>query len=251
MAITNLFFKFIKDVIRTGVRHLYWFYRLSRIKNIQKSKIEFPVSIEGKGKIVFGDGVNLKAHVNLGCGKDAYLKFGDQCEIGKNIIFRIGEKARVVIASKVKLLDNTRIYTNNNWTIGENVIIATNCAIGAREPGKNGIFEIGENTHIGDNTIIDLCDNITIGKEVAIGPNCTLYTHDHEYKDVSKPAWKGGIIKSPIEIMEGAWIGSGVTILPGVRIGNRAVIAASSVVTKDVPSERIWGGVPAKELKKI
>ncbi|MFB9054537.1 acyltransferase [Formosa undariae] len=93
--------------------------------------------------------------------------------------------------------------------------------------------------------------DVNRGSDVAIGPNCTLYTHDHDYSDKIVAAWKGVIISNPIIIKNGAWIGSNVTILPGATIGNRAVIAAASVVTMNVESETIVEGVPAKFIKRI
>ena len=135
-----------------------------------------------------------------------------------------------------------------DWSIGDEVQIATHCAIFSREGGVAGKVQIGDGTHIGDHSIIDCAANVIIGKEVAIGPNCVLYSHDHDYASDSSAAWKGGLICKDITIEDGAWVGSGVTILPGVTIGKRAVIAAGAVVTKDIPAHTIWGGIPAKQI---
>jgi len=62
-------------------------------------------------------------------------------------------------------------------------------------------------------------------------------------------SWKSPIDIKPIVIDDGAWVGTGVIILPGVHIGKMAVIAAGSVVNKDVPDYGIYGGIPAKALR--
>jgi acetyltransferase-like isoleucine patch superfamily enzyme len=145
----------------------------------------------------------------------------------------------------------SRCFVQNDWLIGNNVKIETHCAVFARESEKSGKLVIGNNSNIGDHTIIDLVDDLTIGNDVAIGPNCTLYTHDHIYDDINLPAWKGGIISKPIIIEDGAWVGSSVTILPGITIGKRAVVAAGSIVTKNVETNCIYGGNPAKLIREI
>ena len=92
---------------------------------------------------------------------------------------------------------------------------------------------------------------LPIGQSVAIGPNCVIYSHDHTYDSDAPAAWKGPLITKPVTIKDHAWIGSGVTILPGVTVGERAVIAAGSVVTKDVQPNSVYAGIPAKKIKDI
>ena len=137
-----------------------------------------------------------------------------------------------------------------DWTIGDEVQIATHCAIFSREGGVAGKVQIGDGTHIGDHSIIDCAANVIIGKEVAIGPNCVLYSHDHDYTSESSAAWKGGLICKDIMIEDGAWVGSGVTILPGVTIGKRAVIAAGAVSQKTCPLTPFGAASPPSKSEK-
>ncbi len=65
------------------------------------------------------------------------------------------------------------------------------------------------------------------------------------------PADRQSLVPGPIHIRKNAWIGAGATILPGVTIGENAVVAAGAVVSKDVPANSIVGGVPAKIIKTI
>ena len=91
---------------------------------------------------------------------------------------------------------------------------------------------------------------ITLRKNVRISSNVTFITHDggtwafrnywEEYGDVIKYGC--------IEVGEGSFVGANSTVLPGVTIGHHSVIGAGSVVTKDVPAETVWAGVPAKQV---
>ena len=87
---------------------------------------------------------------------------------------------------------------------------------------------------------------MTIGKNVKIGPNCNIYTTTLP-KDVERR--NQGLQQSlPISIGDNVWIGGNVTIMPGVSIGQNAIIGAGSVVLDNVPSNTTWAGVPAESL---
>lgn len=247
MILFKLFRYFTVRILRQG----YWLFNISRIKGIRHSNVQFPIIVEGMGKIVIGKNAALNRYANLKIANNALLKTGRNAKFDCETDIRLGNAGNLTIGDDFLLERGSRLFTSNKWEIGNQVKIATNCVIFPRESGYQGILTINDGTHIGDNTIIDVCDHITIGKEVAIGPNCIIYTHDHDYTQPDKPAWKGGVITKPVVIRDGAWIGSGVTILPGVTIGERAVIAAGAVVTKDVEPETIVGGVPAKVIKNL
>ncbi|WP_166413077.1 acyltransferase [Chryseobacterium lacus] len=113
-----------------------------------------------------------------------------------------------------------------------------------------GQIIIGDNTFIGENTYITggRC-TIEIGKNCDISHNVTITSGTHEMEP-ENIRMAGKDICRKIKIDDGVWIGIGSIILPGVIIGNKAVIAAGSVVTKDVPPYSIVGGNPAKIIKK-
>ncbi|MBB5182623.1 DapH/DapD/GlmU-related protein [Catenisphaera adipataccumulans] len=85
---------------------------------------------------------------------------------------------------------------------------------------------------------------ITIGDGVQIGPNVTVVTDNHDFKNRAVLRCK------PVVIKKNAWIGACVTIMPGVTIGENAVIGGGAVVTKDIPDNAIAAGVPAKIIRK-
>lgn len=111
--------------------------------------------------------------------------------------------------------------------------------------GKNTV--IGKNVFINfDCVFLDL-GGITIEENVLIAPKVSLLTEGHPLAVEHRQ----NLMAAPIHIKKGAWIGAGATILPGVTIGENAVIAAGAVVSKDVPDNVIVGGVPAEIIKTL
>jgi acetyltransferase-like isoleucine patch superfamily enzyme len=88
---------------------------------------------------------------------------------------------------------------------------------------------------------------ITLEDHVLLGPKVNLITENHP----ADPANRRTLICKPIVIKRNAWIGAAATILPGVTIGENAIVAAGAVVSRDVPANTVVGGVPAKFIKKI
>ena len=111
--------------------------------------------------------------------------------------------------------------------------------------GKN--ITIGKNVFINSGCRFQDQGGISIGDDTLIGHNAVFATLNHGLK----PDKRQDLYPAPIHIGKNVWIGANVTVLPGVTIGDNAVIAAGAVVTKDVPENTIAGGVPAKEIKKI
>jgi len=113
--------------------------------------------------------------------------------------------------------------------------------------------DCGINIHLGKNVFINAgCKfqdqgGIYIGDDVLIGHNVVIATLNHNLN----PQKRGNLIPSAIHIGNKVWIGSNSTILSGVTIGDGAVIASGAVVNRDVPENCVFGGVPAKFIKKI
>lgn len=111
--------------------------------------------------------------------------------------------------------------------------------------GKN--ITLGKNVFINSGCYFQDQGGITIGDESLIGHQVVLATLNHEYT-VSKRA---GMHPAPIRIGKRVWIGAHATVLPGVTIGDGAIVAAGAVVTKDVPAYTIVGGVPARVIRTL
>jgi acetyltransferase-like isoleucine patch superfamily enzyme len=108
-------------------------------------------------------------------------------------------------------------------------------------------INIGKNVFINHAcSFLDL-GGITIEDDVLIGPKVNLITENHPLD----PADRQTLLLKQIVIKRNAWIGAGATILPGVTIGENAVVAAGAVVSKDVPANTVVGGIPAKIIKSI
>ena len=113
--------------------------------------------------------------------------------------------------------------------------------------------DCGKNIHLGKNVFINAgCrfqdqGGIYIGDGTFIGHNVILATLNHDMN----PDSRGDMYPKPIHIGKKVWIGSGAIVLPGISIGDNSVIAAGSVVTKNVPENVVYGGNPAKFIKKI
>ena len=111
--------------------------------------------------------------------------------------------------------------------------------------GKN--IHIGENVFINSNCTMQDQGGIFIGDNVLIGHNACILTLNHDMD----PEKRANLHPSPVRIGNGAWLGSNVTVLPGVTIGDGAIVAAGAVVTKDVEDNTIVAGVPAKVIRKV
>ncbi len=94
-------------------------------------------------------------------------------------------------------------------------------------------------------------DNLILEEGASIGPKVSLIMRSHEVTQIEEYGRVMGSYAGKIWIKKGAWIGTGAIILPNVTIGECAVVAAGSVVTKDVPPYTMVAGVPAREIRKL
>lgn len=110
-------------------------------------------------------------------------------------------------------------------------------------------LRIGARVFVNRSCYFDLSAPIDIGDDVVVGHHVIFVTADHEIGTARRRA--GPVVPKPIAVGDGAWIGARSFIMPGVRIGRGAVVGAGSVVTRDVPTDCIVAGVPARILRQI
>lgn len=111
--------------------------------------------------------------------------------------------------------------------------------------GKN--IQVGKNVFINGGCHFQDQGGITLGDDCLIGHNVVFATLNH----FIEPSERASLQPAPIVLGKNVWVGSSSTILQGVTIGDNAIIAAGSVVTKDVPANAIVGGVPAHIIRYI
>ena len=141
-----------------------------------------------------------------------------------------------------------RLTDNSYLEIGNDSTIQDYCFFQLTKPEPRVI--IGNHVVIGRHNIIAAKSSISIGDDTIIGPYVQFIDHNHGYEKTKLMREQPAIIKK-ITVENNCWIGSGSKILKGVHIGSGAVIAANSVVTKDVLPNTVVGGVPAKLIKQL
>lgn len=110
-------------------------------------------------------------------------------------------------------------------------------------------ISIGRGTFVNRQAFLDGSDEIRIGARCQIGMQVMILTGSHE---IGTPAQRGsGSVHEPVTIGDGVWVGARAMILPGVTIGNGAVIAAGAVVTRACLANVLYGGVPARPIREL
>ncbi|NLR61862.1 acyltransferase [Chitinophaga polysaccharea] len=136
----------------------------------------------------------------------------------------------------------------------------TNCNINFVAQGFQGIrigsyngdlsgFSIDKTSHLKSDTFIDCSGGVTIGKYFHTGKGLTIYSSNHNYESQECIPYDTTLIIKPVVIKDFVWCGANVSIVPGVTVGEGAVLGTSSVITKDVPDYAVMGGNPAKVIK--
>lgn len=171
--------------------------------------------------------------------------------IGKNVKILSGKK---IVAGKSLILEdgcyinamsNDGIKIGTNFSLGRNSIIE--CTGVIRELGES--LTIGNHVGIAANAFISVRGKVKIGDDCIFGPGVSIHAENHVFENLDKPIRLQGSDRKGVSIGKNCWIGSKVTILDGVKIGDNCVIAAGAVVNKDLPDNCIAGGVPCRVLK--
>lgn len=154
------------------------------------------------------------------------------------INFHRNTRGKIGYGIRYCILKNLALSCGNNVAIDVDVFLF--------HPER---MSFGNNVSINPMTYLSGIGGLTIGNNVSIAHRVTIMTATHNYKSTNIPIRDQGLIIKPVKIDDNVWIGAGVTIVAGKSIGSGTIIGANSLITKDIPSNEIWGGVPAKYLK--
>ena len=177
------------------------------------------------------------------------LKSGEPVPLNDPDYYKIHEVVNQTIKLSVAL---------NNATDTQQVRLKLSEIIGVQIDESTTIFppfytNFGKHITLGKNVFINHACSfldlgcITVEDDVMIGPRVNITSENHPVEINSRKT----LVPNAVIIKKNAWIGAGASILPGVTIGENAVVAAGAIVNKDVPANTVVGGVPAKILKKI
>ncbi|HEU4719533.1 MAG TPA: acyltransferase [Bacteroidia bacterium] len=173
-------------------------------------------------------------------------------------------RMRMVLGDGSKLYDNARVFNlqgqREQIVAGQNTHIRGDLLVFA----YGGRIQIGDNCYVGDGSRIWSGEDVRIGNNVLIAHNVNIIdsnSHEMNYLERAEgflglmrdgyPKEKGSILTAPVVIGDYAWISFGSIILRGVTIGKGGVVAAGSVVTKDVPPFAVVAGNPAVVVKQM
>lgn len=154
------------------------------------------------------------------------------------------------------------ISTGGKLSIGKNLVMVNSAIsnlIGRTQKcsfyvGENAVLKIGDNVGMSATSIVCM-QSVKIGNNVRLGGNTVIYDTDFHSlareERVDKKKDKANVKNAPVIIEDGVFVGAHTTILKGVTIGEDTIVGACSVVTKSIPKNEIWGGNPAKFIRKL
>lgn len=170
-----------------------------------------------KNRIEWSDNILVEGKINIVCKKTARIR------IGNGVSIRSGISANPSGGGQRDCLFT--VYD------GAELVLDDGCGI--------------------SNSTIVSSNRVYIGKGVNIGVNCVIYDTDMHAVDYENRIRRIKTKSAAVNILDGAWICGHCIILKGVTIGERSVVAAGSVVTQNIPKDELWGGNPARFIKKI
>lgn len=144
--------------------------------------------------------------------------------------------------------DVLELLRSGRLTLGEQVFLEPDVWITA---GPGAQIDIGGGTFLNRGVMVSAMDRVSIGEHCMFANGCLITDANHRYDDLQQPIpWQGFTSKGPTVIGDNVWAGANVVITSGVTIGERCVIGAGSVVTRDIPPFSVAAGMPAKVIRR-
>ncbi len=168
--------------------------------------------------------------------------------IGRKLRYMVYKPLFKSAKGKFSIDKNVTILGFENIELGKDIHIMQNSYIYAHD---GGLLIVGDSFYMNTNSQLGSSfGKISIGNYCQIASNCVLRASNHIFENVNKPILEQGSLYGEIILEDDVWIASNCVITADTKIGKSAIIAAGSVVTKDVEPYSIVGGVPAKFIKK-
>jgi len=154
------------------------------------------------------------------------------------------------------LFPHASLYNEQYIAIGSNTMIGAHVSLSAgMAPGQrllsDVVVRIGDRVLIGRGSGVVGHFDVEIGDDVFTGHNVYITDQNHGYDDVSLPIGKQTQPERSVSVGAGSWLGHGVIVLPGARIGRHVAVGAGSVVTGDLPDYTVAVGIPARVVREI
>ncbi|KKN00655.1 hypothetical protein LCGC14_1135670 [marine sediment metagenome] len=179
-------------------------------------------------------------------GQIEIISVGGNLRIGDNVKFSgfKDQKLSLIIGNGVRIEDDVRIIGGGIVTLSDNVTLHNHVSI----LGTGDCF-IGQNTWVAQYTSLDCEGNLEIGRDCCIGYSCQIWSHVCRVPHLENMRFHG---RAKTVIKDRVWLQGGlITINPGVVLGEDCVIFSQSVVNHDTLPKKVYGGIPAKLIKKF
>lgn len=150
------------------------------------------------------------------------------------------------VGPKVRIGPRCRIEKPWRVSLGERTQLEADVYVKVTSPTAE--LRVGEFAFVGRGTEIDVSCEIVIGRHALIAPGCFVTDHSHRYADRTLRIDQQGCGEAKVRIGDDSWLGVGTVVLPGVTVGDGAVVGAHAVVRRDVPGCEVHAGVPARKV---
>lgn len=142
---------------------------------------------------------------------------------------------------------NVALVVYGDLEIGENVVLSDGCSLSVSEGAR---LVLGDRVFVGRHSVLAAAELIEVGTDTLIAEHCSVRDQNHHLVAEERLHEVRALTK-PVRIDPRVWIGAGVRVLKGASVGEGAVIAANAVVTGEIPSRMVAGGIPARVFKSV
>lgn len=204
----------------------------------------------GPGTVIVADELVLGAGAVVGAGCDlrsARLELGPGAQVGDGGRWLVADRARLGTGTVV---DAGAEVTCREFLAGDGTYVGPRLRVGAgASMEERSVVTIGDRCQIAPDVLINPTEPVVIGDEVGISAQVAIWTHGyhagHPVRDGHAAAFAG------VEVASAAWLGFRVTLLPGVRVGEGTIVAATATVTRSLPAWVLAAGVPARVRRHL